>query len=364
MKQKASQPWNLKIDKEFQPSVSILVPMHNEEKIIRLKLANLRKIKYPQDKVEVILINDASTDRTLDEIKNFFNLTPWEPVTILNETIHRGKTEALNLALKQATGDVIIVSDADCFWSSDILEKTLPFLSDPSVGAVAGKETIINDSSSLTMRSEIFFDKTVQTIRLGESKVHSTLFLGGGFTAYKKTFLQNFDSQVDDNGTALNIVQQKARTLLIPDAYFYTTFPTHWRNKIILKIRRASQTQKIFFRCLKLLFHNKLVLDKRIAISEIILNILNPLVFVALIVFSCMVVLAQPIFALVFLAVFAPALAISKTRTILIEIVQNNFVLILSLFSSLQRRKFRIWKPVQESRFLLNESILSQKNLI
>lgn len=338
--------------------------MHNEEKIIRLKLVNLRKIKYPLDKVEVILINDASTDRTLDEVNNFFQLDPWASVIVLKETVHRGKTEALNLALKQATGDIIIVSDADCFWPSDILEKTLPFLSDPSVGAVAGKELLINDSSSLTMRSEIFFDKTVQLIRLGESKVHSTLFLGGGFTAYKKIFLQKFDSEVDDNGTALNIVQQKVRTLLIPDAYFYTSFPTHWRNKIILKIRRASQTQKIFFRCLKLLLNRKLVLAKRIAISEIILNIFSPFVFIVLVVFSGIIILAQPIFAIIFLVVFVPALAISKTRTILIEIVQNNLILILSLLSSLQRRKSRIWKPVQESRFLLDETILSQKDLI
>ena len=338
--------------------------MHNEEKIIRFKLANLFKIDYPAEKVEIILINDASSDDTLEEINRFLQLDHGKSVTILNEMSHKGKTEALNLGLKQATGEVIVVSDADCFWPSDILTKTLPFLSDPSVGAVAGKEAFINDSSSLTMKSEIFFDKTMQLMRLGESKVNSTLFLGGGFTAYKKILLGKFDSEVDDNGTALDIVQRNARTLLIPEAYFYTSFPTHWRNKVILKTRRASSMQRVWGKCLTLLLARRLMLSKRIAFSEILLNFFNPFVFIALVLFTGIVIFQYPLAAFAFLAIFIPAIAIPKTRTMIVEIIQNNLILLLAMSSFHQNKKFTIWKPVQESRFLLKESILRQNGLI
>jgi cellulose synthase/poly-beta-1,6-N-acetylglucosamine synthase-like glycosyltransferase len=363
MRHKASQPWNLRIDKDYLPTVSILVPMHNEEKIVRFKLANLSKVEYPKKKLEIIIIDDASSDETVEEIKKYVDLHPDSSFNVLTNSDHKGKTHALNLGLKIATGDVIVVSDADCFFASDILLKTLPFLSDPTVGAVAGKETFLNNSPSLTMKSEIFFDKTMQLMRLGESKAYSTLFLGGGFTAYKRAFLQEFNSSVDDNGTALDIVQKNARTLLIPEALFYTSFPTQWRNKLSLKIRRASQMQKIWFKCLRLFFQRKLRLAKKIALPQIILNFLNPFVFIALAIFTVLSIFETPVLAFPFLAFFVPTLLISKTRPIIVEVIQNNLILLCAMLN-IKARKFSLWKPVQESRLLLEESFLNQNNLI
>lgn len=209
MKNKASKPWNLNIDENYKPSISILVPIRNEEKTIKLKLENLRKVTYPTDKVETILVNDASTDKTLDEINDFVKRNNGFDMKVLNRTEHRGKTSSLNFALKHAKGEIIVLSDADCFWPADVLMKALPYLSDSNVGAVAGRELLLNPQVSWNIKAELFYDSTVQSIRIGESKVHSTIFFQGGFAAYKRALLDEFDNETDDSGTAFNIVQKK-----------------------------------------------------------------------------------------------------------------------------------------------------------
>ena len=364
MKDKASKPWNLNFKEGYMPFVSILIPVHNEEKNIGLKLENLCKVKYPTEKIETILVNDASTDKSLDKINEFVGHNHRLDIKVLDRIEREGKTSSLNFALKHAKGDVIIVSDADCFWPADILTKTLPYLSNSSVGAVAGRESLLNLPRSLSVRGELFYDKTIQSIRVGESKVHSTIFFQGGFSAFKRSLLDTFDKEADDSGTAFNIVQKNNRALLAPDAYFYTTFPTRWRNKVILKIRRANQLQRIWGKCLKLLLHRKLVIPKKIALPEIILHIFNPIVFIALIFTTAFLIVEQPLFSIIFLLVLLSAILVSKSRAPVIEIIQNNLILFLAMFTPPKKRKSGIWRTTQESRLLLNEETLRQRQLI
>ncbi|HVP92732.1 MAG TPA: glycosyltransferase [Acidobacteriota bacterium] len=364
MKNKASKPWNLNFEEGYEPSLSILIPMHNEEKTIRFKLENLSKVRYPPEKMETILVNDASTDKTLDEINEFVTHNSRLGIKVLNRTEHEGKISSLNFALKQAKGEVIILSDADCFWPADILTKALPYLSSSNVGAIAGRESLLNLPTSLTVRGELFYDKTVQLIRVGESKVHSTIFFQGGFSAFKRSLLDEFDRETDDSGTAFNIVQQNSRALLVADAYFYTLFPTNWINKVFLKIRRANQLQRIWGKCLKLSLREKVVLPKRIALPEIFLHIFNPIIFIALILTTAFVIVEQPLFLYALLFVLLSAMLFSKIRTPLIEIIQNNLILFFAMFAFLKNKQFRVWKTAQESRFLINEEILRERQLI
>jgi len=333
--------------------------MYNEEKTIQFKLANLYKVKYPAEKVQIVLVNDASTDKTLDEIYEFLNPHHGLNIKVLNRTEHAGKSNSLNFALKHATSDIVIVSDADCFWPSDILIKALPYLSNSNVGAIAGRELLLNPDYSWVTKGELSYNNIVQTLRLGESKLHSTIFFQGGFAAYKRAFLDGFDRETDDSGTALNIVQRNTRTLIIPEAIFYTMFPVNWKNKIILKMRRANQLQRIWIKCLKLLLQGRLILPKRIAIPEIFLHIFNPMIFVGLILATVFLIIEQPISLLAFPLILLPIFLVPKSRTLFIEIVQNNYILLAAMV-----RGRKIWRTMEESRLLLNENILQKKHLI
>jgi len=364
MKRRSLGSWNLKIDETYQPNISILVPAHNEEKTIRLKLKNLYRVDYPAEKMEIILVNDASTDKTLDEINEFLNSNPGRKTNVLNRTERSGKSNALNFALKHANGDVIVVSDADCFLSVDALTKALPYLSDPDVGAVAGREMLLNPESSWVTKSELFFNNFVQSQRLGESKVHSTIFFQGGLAAYKRTCLGEFDHENDDSGTALNTVEANHRTIIVPEARFYTMFPATWKSKFALKMRRASHLQRVWIRCLKLLLYGKLVLPKRIAIPEIFLQIFNPIVFFALFFATAMVILEHPLFSLVFLPLLLLFLLSPRGRIALIESFQSYFILLIATVSLVVLRQPKVWKTADDSRVLLNGETLREKQLI
>jgi len=363
-KSRAIKPWRLNIDTKYKPNISILVPMHNEEKTIRFKLENLYKVKYPPEKAQIIIVNDGSTDKTLERLYSFVNSHQGLDIKILNSKAQIGKSNSLNYALKNATGDVIVVSDADCFWPSDILTKALPYLSDSNIGAIVGREVLLNPQQSWVTKGELSYNNFVQTIRLGESKICSTIFFQGGFAAYKRAFLDEFDNETDDSGTALNIVQRQNRTLLIPEALFYTFFPIKWRNKITTKTRRANQLQRIWIKCLKLSLQGKLVLPKRIALPEIFLHIFNPIIFVALLLVTVLLIVEYPISLLAFLFILLPIFLVSKSRAFLIEMVQNNVILLNSIMTLITNKKFKIWETVDESRLLLNENFLQEKKLI
>ena len=363
MKNQIKNPWNLKIDKNYLPSVAILVPVHNEAKTIRFKLDNLRKVQYPSDKIEIVIVNDASKDKTMNEISQYLESNPSLKLKIFDNKEHLGKVNCLNRALKSVNADVVILSDADCFWSSDILQKALPYLSDPKVGAITARELLLNNGSSWVTLGEQFYDSIVQAIRIGESKVHSTIFFQGGFAAYKRNLVLEFN-ETDDSGTALDVVQKNLRSLLIPEIAFYTTFPATWNDKIDLKIRRASQLQHLWIKCLNLLIQGKLNIPKKIAIPEVFMHVFNPLLLLALGVLSVFASVQNPYFLLVLVFVLGIAVMIKKIKTPLIEAMQSNLILLIALSSFFSNKSFKFWKTNQESRIHLTEELLKDYLLV
>ncbi|MCJ7761527.1 glycosyltransferase, partial [Candidatus Bathyarchaeota archaeon] len=91
----ARKPWGLAIDNNFQPKVSILIPVHNEEKTIVDKLRNIKSVAYPKENIEIIVTDDGSSDDTLQKVQNFVKLNPELNVRILGPNKRAGKSVAL-----------------------------------------------------------------------------------------------------------------------------------------------------------------------------------------------------------------------------------------------------------------------------
>jgi len=341
----ANKQWNLKINQSFMPSVSILIPTHNEEKVIEQKLENIRKISYPKDKIEVILADDASTDRTCEKVQEFNDKNKELNIHLVRHNPRVGKSKVLNAALPSCNNDIIIVSDADCFWTPNILLEALPHLFDPSVGAITGHGIIKNAHESWLTQGENYYTGAMSMLRLGESKIHSTLRFEGGFCAYKKCALNEFDSESgsDDSGTALKIVQKGYRTIFIPQATFITDFPEHLVKKIRVKIRRANQLMWIWIECLKLLFKRRLSLPKKIAIPEIFLFVFNPVIFVALVATTFIVFLAYPTLLISFVLILLALNMASKVRGYFLELVQSNIIMVYALICYFKGKKYTVW---------------------
>ena len=364
MRRYSSRPWNLKNDPRYFPFISVVVPMHNEEKIIRLKLENLMNIEYPKEKLQTIVVNDGSNDASMPTVLDFQKSNSKTEIEILDNTGCRGKVASLNLALKHAKGEIIVVSDADCFWPRDVLSKALQFLSDASIGAVTGLEKLLNPKETWVTETEILYNDTVHTIRIGESKFHSTIIFQGGFGAYKRSVLDHFDREGDDSGTALNTVQKGLRTLLVPEVTYFTISPRTLKGKTSIKLRRAINLERIWLRCLNLFARGEIVLPKRIFLPEAYLHIFNPIIFLLLIPTSLFVLLENPLLSILLLGLLAAALLVRKLRTLTIETVQNQFFLLGAIFSLAFKRKIGLWATEENSREYLKREMLEAKGLV
>jgi biofilm PGA synthesis N-glycosyltransferase PgaC len=339
------KPWNIQIDERFEPEVSILIPVHNEEANIESKLENVESVLYPKEKMEIIVVDDASDDGSVSKIEGFTERHPSLNIKLVRQNPRAGKSAALNRALQASTKPIVIVSDADTRWPPDILRKAVPYLTDPSVGAVTGRSVNLNVGESWVTRAEESYLRLANFVRLGESKIHSTIRFEGGFCAYKRDAFDLFDCETgsDDSGTALNVVSKGFRTILAPEVVFYTSFPTSFLAKFKVKVRRANQLIGLWVKCLKLLFKGRLSLPKRIAVAEIALFIFNPIVFLILMASGIALIVTSLFSPLSLAIIFSVMGLLVFARRIFIELFINNVILACGLLTFLFGRRYIAW---------------------
>lgn len=133
------------------PKISVLIPMHNEEQVLHFVLESLLACDYDRDRLEIIPINDNSTDRTKELLDEYHE--KYEFIRPLHrDSPDRGKPAGLNDAMEVATGDIIIVFDADYRPATDMLTQLAVAFLDPEVGAVMGRVTPYNADKNLLTR--------------------------------------------------------------------------------------------------------------------------------------------------------------------------------------------------------------------
>jgi cellulose synthase/poly-beta-1,6-N-acetylglucosamine synthase-like glycosyltransferase len=143
-----SLPDQVPFDTDYLPPVSVLIPMHNEEKVAGDILDALVDADYPPDRLQVLPINDRSTDRTAQLINSYSVRYP------MIHPIHRvtgsgNKASALDFAGSHATGDILIFFDADYVPGRSLLKLLVAPFIDASVGAVMGRVVPLNTGESI-----------------------------------------------------------------------------------------------------------------------------------------------------------------------------------------------------------------------
>jgi cellulose synthase/poly-beta-1,6-N-acetylglucosamine synthase-like glycosyltransferase len=148
------------------PLVSIIVPVKNEEKVVARLLEALTRLDYPSGKKEVIVVNDASTDRTGEICLNYCLSHP--EIRVLEKATSTTKAGALNFGVQYALGEIIATFDGDSVPEPDALLKAVKYFADPSVGAVQGRICSINAGQNMLTRFISY-----------ECSVQYELYLGG-----------------------------------------------------------------------------------------------------------------------------------------------------------------------------------------
>ena len=137
----------------YLPTVSVMIPAHNEEMVIGRILQRMSELTYPCDKTQIVVIDDASMDKTGEIVQRFSETH--DHVEVLHRSEHeggRGKASALNAGLKLAKGEIVLCFDADYYPQRDIVEQLVKEFSDPLVGAVQGRVIVLNEPHNVVTR--------------------------------------------------------------------------------------------------------------------------------------------------------------------------------------------------------------------
>jgi cellulose synthase/poly-beta-1,6-N-acetylglucosamine synthase-like glycosyltransferase len=204
---------------EQTPAVSVLISAYNEEKDIGKTIENKLALNYPEDKLEIIVISDSSTDRTQAIIEEYVQSKGHGRVKLLIQSPRQGKTAAINTAATIARGEILVFSDANSLYESDALRKLVRNFSDSRVGYVTGKMvygnpdgTTVGDGCSTYMRYENF-------LRDCETRVGSVVGVDGGIDAVRKSLYQPMrPDQLPDFVLPLKVVEQGYRVVYEPEA--------------------------------------------------------------------------------------------------------------------------------------------------
>lgn len=127
------------------PGVSIILPVHNEEAVLRRKIEDCRSLDYPRDRMETIVISDGSTDGTVEILRSLES--PDVRVIIAPDRI--GKTEAQNRAVAAARHDILFFTDATTIHPPNVLRALVARFAEMGVGCVSGR-AVFRDDASLT----------------------------------------------------------------------------------------------------------------------------------------------------------------------------------------------------------------------
>lgn len=357
---KGRKPWAFEVDKEYLPKISMIVPTFNEASVIGFKLLNVLRLNYPSSRLHVIVVDSNSTDGTLDVVKHFANRHPSLDLECLSLS-EKGKTAALNFALKHVVGDVVLVSDADCFYERDMLKKAIPYLSVNEIGAISGIKLLLNKASSGTVKTEVNYLASMNGIKLGESKLGFTPLFEGGFSAYKIDAIKSFDpykTGSDDCGTVIKLAEEGRKAILVSEATFFTGFPASWRERLNMKVRRSNQLIRVFARYLSLLFQGRIHIGRRVIASDAYIYLLCPLLFVAFLCLTPVTFWFYPWLLLLLLVFVAP-----RVGSMLFELCQSYLVLFIGLASAASGRTALVWSKPKD-REQLNEQLLADAGMI
>jgi cellulose synthase/poly-beta-1,6-N-acetylglucosamine synthase-like glycosyltransferase len=172
------------------PPVTFLIPAYNEEARLNEKLANLRALDYPADRLRVIFVSDGSTDRT-DEILAGIREPHIETVRL---PVRSGKATALNRAVELARTEILVFSDAATLFEATALRRLVSHFADPTVGVVCG--ALDFRASAESRQTEGVYWSYESMLRRLEGRLGATLTASGAIYAIRRRCYPGLDADV------------------------------------------------------------------------------------------------------------------------------------------------------------------------
>lgn len=200
--------------KPILPTVTVLTAARNEAACIRETVLNKLSQDYPPELLDVIVISDESTDGT-DEIVRSLG----ERVRLIRQEPRAGKTAALNRAVPEAGGEILVFADANSIYAPDTVRNLVANFADPTVGYVTGKMVYVTREGSLVGDGCSGYMRYENWLRSHETRLASVIGVDGGVDAMRKTLYSPMRAdQLPDFVMPLRIAASGSRVVYEPTA--------------------------------------------------------------------------------------------------------------------------------------------------
>src|SRR4051794_38187084 len=230
-----------------EPFVSILVPAHNEEDSIASTVTYLeRHLNYPSDKYEIIVVDDASTDRTAQILAALQDEYPH--LRVITIVQNRGKAHAFNVALAFANGDFILSNDADTKPNPDALWQYLSYFEregGQNVGAVTGNMLAANRTTLTAEAQQNKLNSIIGLIKRSQMSYGGLFAFSGANTMYRRQAVLDVggwhaEQPTEDIAIAWDMQTAGWRALFAPHIRFFLDVPEQVRSLVKQRRRWSS----------------------------------------------------------------------------------------------------------------------------
>jgi len=241
------------------PSCTILIPAHNEEKVIARTLEAMLALDYPRNKLKVVVINDGSMDSTRSIIRNYASSDSRVRLyDIPKGEGGRGKSRALNLGVRQVRSEVVAIYDADNTPDKDSLRYLVAnLLKNKDLGGVIGKFRTVNKNHNFLTRfinvETLSFQSMLQA---GRWQMHNIATLPGTNFVLWTHLIQKLggwdeEALTEDSELSIRIYEAGYKIKFIPYAITYEQEPQEWKVWFLQRMRWVRGNNYVIKKFLK-----------------------------------------------------------------------------------------------------------------
>lgn len=341
---------------DHEPHVTYLITAYNEERNIAAKLEQTLSLDYPHDRLEIIVASDGSTDRTDEIVRGYAG----RGVRLVRVEGRVGKTEAQNQAVRRATGDIVIFSDATTRYETSAIRKIVRNYADPAVGAVSGRYEYFNPTGATIGLGSILFWKYENQIKSRQTSIKTiTGCCGCIYSVRRDAYVPLPADIISDLCEPLKVLENSRRIVFEPEAIAYEETTEKAGEEFRMRVRVITRGMRgmLYMRGLFNPLRHGFVAFQ--LISHKVLRWLVP-VFLAVILAANAILLDRTFYAVLFagqLAFYTVALFgyLSERRKLQIGVlgvplyfVTVNAAAIVAMYSVWRGHKAVTWETVRK----------------
>jgi len=265
--------------------VSVVICTLNAADVIENKLEQILRQDYPHSSLELIVVDGGSTDGTVDILRKIGDrFSTGMTFRFIENLALKGKASQINEGFRSANGEIVVTTDADVEIHESAISSLVDSLSSDQVGAVCSRQVLVNPQTNAATKTEARYRQYYESLRIGESNLHSTPIFHGGLSGYRKDAVRVIDEDVnaDDTQLALAALRNGFRAIYVPHIVFQNVSPVSMSDAWRQRVRRGQGLQRVFWRNRDMLFNRKLGTFGSIVFpAEFCLHLIAPLIFVS-----------------------------------------------------------------------------------